>query len=301
MEARASMGFDGSHAGIAGWLAEPAPMGSLDYVSPDATFLAAFVARDAGATVDTLTGMFKKTAADLGPRGVELRNDLAASLSGEFTLALDGPIIPVPSWKLVAEVYDAGRMQAGLQKAVQAYNEAAVKAGQKPLRTSQETVEGHTVYTIAGANPNPLTEAHYTFAGGYFIAGPSRVAVTRALQVKAGGASILRSTRFLAQTPRDHYANFSAVVYENFGTTLAPLAGLAGAFMPNMRPQEQKNLQKLGNLKPLLYAAYAEPDRMTIASSDNVLGSSLSDLMTGNLGGIVGNALPLHQFVGATR
>ena len=90
-------------------------------------------------------------------------------------------------------------------------------------------------------------------------------------------------------------------MYENFGTTLAPLAGLAGAFLPRMGPDQQKSLQKLGNLKPLLYAAYAEPDRMTIASSDNVLGSSLTNLMTGNIGGIVGNAIPMHQFVGATR
>ncbi|HEV2446564.1 MAG TPA: FecR family protein, partial [Candidatus Sulfopaludibacter sp.] len=301
MEARASVGFDGSRTGIAGWLAEPAPMGSLEYVSPDATFVASFIARDAGATMDALTGMLNRSAADLGPKGVELRDSLGSSLSGEFTLAVDGPLFPVPSWKLVAEVYDAARMQAGLQAAVDAYNEAAVTQGGKPLRTSQETVEGHVIYMIAGGNPNPLTEAHYTFSGGYFIAGPSRALVMRALQVKAGGASIQRSSKFLALAPRDQYVNFSAVVFENFGTTLAPLAGLAGAFMPNLRAEQQKGLQKLGNLKPLLYAAYAEPDRMTIAGSDNVLGSSLSNLMTGNLGGIVGGALPLKQFAGAGR
>lgn len=301
MEARATMGFDGSRTGIAGWLAEPASMGSLDYVSPDATFAASFVARDAGAIVDNITHLLNRTPADLGPNGTELRNDLAASLSGEFTLAMDGSLLPVPSWKLVAEVYDAARMQAGLQRTVDAYNAAAGKAGDKPLRTSQETVEGHTVYMIAAGNPNPLTEAHYTFAGGYFIAGPSRAVVMRALQVKAAGTSILRSSKFLELVPRDHYLNFSAVVYENFGTTLAPLAGLAGAFAPNMGPEQQKGLQRLGNLKPLLYAAYAEPDQMTIASSDNVLGASLTNLMTGNLGGIVGGALPLRQFSHAGR
>jgi hypothetical protein len=125
--------------------------------------------------------------------------------------------------------------------------------------------------------------------------------VTRALQIQASGASIMRSTSFLSLTPRDHYANFSAVVYENLGTTLAPLAGLAGAFLPNMRPEQQKMVQKLGNIKPMLYAAYGEPDRMTIASSDNVLGAGLTNLMTGNLGGIVGDAIPLRQFVGAGR
>ena len=301
MEARASMGFDGSRTGIAAWLAAPAPMGSLNYISPDATFLASFITRDAGATVDNLLDLMHRTPADLGPLGKQMRDDLAASLSGEFTLALDGPAFPVPSWKLVAEVYDANRVQSALQKAVQAYNDAALKEGEKPLRTAQETVDGHTVYMIAGANPNPLTEAHYTFANGYFIAGPSKAIVSRALQVQAGGASILRSTSFVSLTPRDHYANFSAVVYENLGTTLAPLAGLAGAFMPNMGPEAQKGLQRLSNLKPMLYAAYGEPDRMTVATSANVLGNGLTNLLTGNLSGIVGDALPIKQFVGATR
>lgn len=290
MEARASMGFDGARTGIAGWLAEPAPMGSLNYVSPDASFLMSFVTKDAGATVDALAGMFHKTAADFGPEGAGIRNDLAASLSGEITVSLDGPLFPVPSWKLVAEVYDAARLQNALQKAAKSFS--------KPLRTSQEVVDGHTIYMLAGADPNPLTETHYTIAGGYLIAGPTKAIVTRALQIQASGASMLRSSKFLALAPRDHYANFSAVIYENLGTTLAPLAGMAGAFMPNMNAEQQKNLQKLGNLRPMLYAAYGEPDRMTIASSDNVLGSSLTNLMTGNLGGIVGNALPFNQFKG---
>lgn len=301
MEARASMGFDGARTGIASWLAAPAPMGSLNYVSTEATFVASFITSDAAAMVDALAGLVRKTTADLGPQGAELRKDLGESLGGEFTLALDGPAFPVPSWKLVAEVYDANRISASLQKAVQMYNQEAAQQGGKPLRTEQQVVDGHTIYMIAGADPNPLTEAHYTFVDGYFIAAPTVAMVNRALQTKSGGASILRSTRFLSMAPRDHHLNFSAVVYENLGSTLAPLAGLAGAFMPNMSPDQQKGLQKLGNLKPMLYAAYGEPDRMTIASSDNVLGSSLTDLMTGNLGGIVGNAMPFKQFVGAGR
>ncbi len=78
--------------------------------------------------------------------------------------------------------------------------------------------------------PNPLTEAHYTFADGYLIAGPTRALVARALQVKAAGTSIARSAKFLSMEPRDGYVNFSAVIYQNLGTTLAPLAGLLSAF-----------------------------------------------------------------------
>ena len=157
---------------------------------------------------------------------------------------------------------------------------------------------------IAAADPNPLTEAHYTFAGGYLIAGPTRTLVARALQVKAAGTSIARSTSFLSMVPRDGHLNLSAVVYQNLGTTLAPLAGLLEAFGRGGAPSgpgPQIPLQDLGNLKPSLIAAYGEPDRITVASNRNVLGKSMADLLSGNLLGIAGSALPLSQLQGTRR
>src|ERR1035441_5422141 len=103
-----------------------------------------------------------------------------------------------------------------------AYNRETAKSGGKPLRTAQEVADGRTYYMIAAAVPNPLTEAHYTFAGGYLIAGPTRTLVAHALQVKAAGTSIARSAKFLSMEPRDRHVNFSAVIYQNLGTTLAP-------------------------------------------------------------------------------
>jgi len=157
---------------------------------------------------------------------------------------------------------------------------------------------------IAAAVPNPLTEVHYTFADGYLIAGPTRALVARALQVKAAGTSIARSAKFLSMEPRDGHVNFSAVVYQNLGTTLAPLAGLLDAFGPAgvpSGPGRQNPLQDLGNLKPSLIAAYGEPDRITIASNGNVLGKSVTDLLSGNLLGIAGSALPFSQLQGTRR
>ena len=42
--------------------------------------------------------------------GLSLRDDLAATLGGDFAFAIDGPWLPTPSWKLVLEVADAGRL-----------------------------------------------------------------------------------------------------------------------------------------------------------------------------------------------
>jgi hypothetical protein len=165
MEARASLGFDGPRTGIASWLADPSPMGSLDYVSPEATIVTAFVVKSPAAIVDGLVSLqnrsvsasTEKSLNDLREQtGVDVRNDFAMALGSEFSISLDGSAIPVPSWKLVTEVYDPVKMQSALQRFAEAYSRETVKAGNKPLRIAQEVVEGRTYYMIAGGDGSPL-------------------------------------------------------------------------------------------------------------------------------------------------
>jgi hypothetical protein len=296
MEASASLGFNGVRTGFAAWLAEPSPMGSLDFVSPEATFAAAFVVKDPGAIVDMVVAQKQGLvgADDKSVATPSVRSELGASLGGEFALAIDGPVIPVPSWKLVAETYDPARFQATLQKIVDGYNQDAVKSNGKPIRTGQETVEGRTYYMIGSGDMNPLLEAHYTFAGGYLVAGPTRALVSRALQLKASGTSVKRSQKFLDMTPPDRSVHFSGVIYENLGTTLSPIIGLLSAFAPQAAAHSGA-LQSLANPKPMLIAAEAAPDRITVTTNGNVLGDSLSNLMSGNVLGMSGIPMPFFQ------
>jgi hypothetical protein len=231
--------------------------------------------------------------------GAELRSDIAATLGGEFSLSFDGPIFP-PSWKLVAEVYDPVRAQAAIQKTIDAFNRKLVESGGKPLRTSTETVEGRVYYMVAAADPNPLTEAHYTFADGYLIAGPTRALLAKALQIKMSGTSITHSAKFLDLEPSDHYPNYSGLLYANLGNTLAPLAGLIGGFAPQGAHGENP-LAKLGDLKPMLLAAYAHGDELTVAGSGNFLGGGIANAFSGNLAGMVGNWAPMDRMQGARR
>ena len=309
LEARASVGFDGPRTGIASWLASPSPMGSLEYVSPDATLVAGFVVKNPVAIVDETLLLQQRSLADAQKTlaeaqqqtGIDVRNDLAGSLGSEFSVSLDGAAIPVPSWKLVVEVYDPARFQATLQKVVDAYNREAASRGGVPIRTSQEVAEGRTYYMVAWGNPNPLTEAHYTFSDGYLIAAPSRALIGKALQVKTSGTSITHSTRFVTMVPRDRNMNFSALIYQNLGTTLAPITGLLGSFIPAGNAAQSRMLQNLGNMKPTLIAAYGEQDRISVATSGDLMGMSLTNLVSGNLLGIAGNAIPFSQFQGAGR
>lgn len=305
MVGSATLGFDGPRTGVAAWLADPSPMGSLDYVSPDATAVAAFVVRNPSAILDaalsvrhgTMAAAEQAMTAQQNQGAFDARDDLSASLGGEFAFAVDGAMMPVPSWKLVTEIYDPERFRSSIQKVIESQNRAAEKNGEKPLRTSQEIVDGRTYYMIGAANPSPLLEAHYTFDHGYLIAAPTRALVARALQTKVNGTSIKHSAKFLELTPRDHHANFSVVIYQNLGTTLAPLAALAGAFAPQ-NAKSQSALQGLSNVKPTLYAVYGEPDRITMTANGDVLGSTMNSLMSGNILGMTGIPLPVGQMFG---
>ncbi|HUP03840.1 MAG TPA: FecR domain-containing protein [Bryobacteraceae bacterium] len=298
---RATLGFDGARTGMAAWLAEPAPMGSLDYITPQATLLLAFVVKDPSAIVDQTLALEQRSQAGADQTlaeaskqtGTDVRKDLAASLGGEFALALDGPVLPTPSWKFVAEVYDPAHLQATMRRVVDAFNAAAAKSGGKQWRALTETAEGRTYYTIGTADGNPLTTACYAFDDGYLVAAPSRAIVNQAIQARATRTSIARTGKFIAMMPRDEYANFSAVMYENLGTTLAPIAGLLGSLAPHGAGAGQSSpLQGLADAKPAFLAAYGGPDRVTIAGSGNTVGAGLAQVMSGSLVGIAGHAAP---------
>jgi hypothetical protein len=259
--------------------------------------LGAFVFKNPSAIVDEIAGIVnhspatEQTFSELRQAGFDPRTDLADTLGGEFSLSLDGPIMPVPSWKLVVETYDPVKLNSTIQKIVAAYNQKAAQTGDQPIKTGQETVDGRTYYMIASAKLGPIAEAHYTFADGYLIAGPSRALISKALQVKDSGTSIARSQQFISLTPHDRYVNFSGVIYQHLGTTLAPIIGLLGSMGP-MNGRGQNALQGLGDMRPLLLAAYGEPDQISVASTSNLLGAGMTGLVTGNLQGVVQSMVP---------
>jgi FecR protein len=291
IETRASLGFDGQRSGMAAWLAPPAPIGALDYITPNATLLAAFTVTNPAAVLDQAAEGLPDSGPDTAKaRRLELRNQIAATLGGEFALALDGPPLPVPSWKLVAEVNNPARFEASLEKWVAAYNQSAASAGGVLLRTGHEITDGRTWYLLGWGAPNPLSEAHYTFASGYLIAAPTKALVSRALEASENGTGVARSQAFTALLPHDPYTDFSAVVYQNLGTTLTP-------FLPFLGPKGGS----FANVKPLLVNVYAQPDRLTLASTGDLLGISLNNFLSGGVFGIAKDMLPMTGLLGTTR
>src|SRR5678815_4823478 len=61
----ASLSFNDAQRGIPSWLAAPGPMGSLEYISPDANVVAGFVVKNPVSLVDDLLGVLDTVSPDL--------------------------------------------------------------------------------------------------------------------------------------------------------------------------------------------------------------------------------------------
>ena len=114
--------------------------------------------------------MIRELAEFEAEHGLSLREDLVATLGGDFAFAFDGPWLPTPSWKLVLEVNDAGRLQSTLATLVEEWNRDAATAEGEPrptLSLSQEAIDGQVVYDLRSSNGNDL--AHFLFVDGYVV------------------------------------------------------------------------------------------------------------------------------------
>jgi hypothetical protein len=273
---RLTLEFNGQRRGIASWLAAPAPVGSLDYVSANAGAAVSFVGKQPALMLDDLFATFgaadpnfNQSLAQLNTElDLNIRNDLASALGGEMTLALDGPVLPTPSWKAIIEVNQSGALQLAIEKMVQAANREAQKSNQPGLTLNQAQVGGRTFYSIQSQSPGltaVTSEYDYTFADGYMIVAPSRALLIAAIETHANGTSLARSASFRALLPSDNQANFSAMLYQNLSPILKPLAS-------QLNSGQLAMLQQLAaDSKPSVMCAYGESDRIEVASSGKLL------------------------------
>ncbi len=273
---QASISFSDAQRGIPSWLAAPGPMGSLEYISPDANVVAGFVVKNPATLVDDLLGVLDAVSPDLrknldklqSEHGLNIRNDIAAPLGGEFAFAIDGPILPTPSWKMVFEVNDPEHLQQTLERVVTEVNKQAAYLGKSGLTWENADLGGRKYYTLRSADYG-MVQVNYTYANGYLIVGPSRALVERALQSQESGLSLLRSQKFTAGLPADGNANFSAVFYHNIGGLVpAGLASTAASTAEQLPSGPQQAMKAIaGEMAPTLAYAYAQGDGITFAAN----------------------------------
>jgi ferric-dicitrate binding protein FerR (iron transport regulator) len=281
---RAQLTFNAQRRGLASWLAAPAPIGGLDFVSKDAGAVVAFVSKNPADMLDDVLNIANASdtnaAANIARSESELKirlhQDLADTLGGEVTFALDGPILPTPSWKIVAEVHDPGRLQSTIQQLVTDVNDH-VKGRHAGLALDQQAANGLTFYTIRSLDATKLFELTYTFTDGYIILAPSRALVMNAIAIHQNGNSLAHSADFRALLPQDEHADVSAVLYQNLAPVIGPIA-------QQLTASQLQSLQQLAaETKPSVVCAYGEDNAIRVATSSRLFGFDLNTLALSTL------------------
>jgi len=278
---RAVLSFSGERTGLFSWLAAPAPMGSLSFISPEAKLVVAAVLKDPVQLFDDL-GRFTEDGLPAGlaemetMMGLSVRDDFMATIGGEIAFALDGPLAPKPTWKMVLEVYDPARFQWALDQAIVEVNRKLAEEGKPTLAITRTERQGRTYFTV----PAGLLSVHYTFSEGYLLMSSDAAMLDQALRYHSSGYSIASSSRFLDLLPEDGRANLSAVIFQDLGSVMGSMTGQLGKALT---PEQQAEIQAFaGEAKPSLAYAYGERERLIIASSTE--GDVLSKVMMAVLG-----------------
>jgi hypothetical protein len=278
----AALNFEGGRSGMAGWLATPAPMGAIDFMSPNASMVAAAVMKDHGAVVWEVVNSLKAAHPEFeqqveefaNNKGWSLFSNMANALGSDFAVAIDGALVPVPSWKVAVEVYNVSNFQWAVEQVVDGVNQQPDM--KVKLVLSKTDLNGRTFYSIT-ADGIPVA-IHYTFVDNYLVAAASRDLLTQAVQNRQTGYTLTRSENFRSQFPADGRTDFSAIMYFNAGPALKTVAdGLAAS---NAVPPAQKQAiaALAANSKPGLVYAYVEADRILVSSNGSFFGLNIDTL-----------------------
>lgn len=300
---RAEVTFDGQRRGLAGWLSNPAPMGALEFVSPEASFAAAGVIKRPELLISEAIGWVTAGDADHDPlahlaefraeSGIDPIHDIAGALGGDIAIAVDGPFLPVPSWKLAIEVYDAPRLQASLEKLTRWANGRLEREGQSQRLTFGSEEAGNRtdwILRFTGTGRDDANVLRYTIVDGYFVATPSKVLLDRAVEQHRNGYTIARSAAFTNLLPRDGDVNVSALVWQNLGPSLGPVAARLAGFLADDAIQELNSFAQ--GTKPSLLTLSAQNDRIVLNSQgDPGFGSMLGSMVSMNQLGMLSEML----------
>jgi hypothetical protein len=278
----AALTFSGGRSGMAGWMGAPGAIGALDFISPNASMVAASTIRDHGGVLWDLLHSAEGDDPSLSNRIREFRenrgwnivNSVANSLGGDFAFALDGALVPIPSWKLAIEVYNPSATQWGIEQLVEGLNQEPKAPAQ--LQLTKNEIGGRVFYTVSSSG-SPVA-VQYVYVDNYLLAAASQDLLVQAIQNREIGHNLAHAASFREQLPSDGTIDVSALLYVNAGPVLSALSKSADATNAVSAEQKRAIASLAAAAHPALVYAYAEPDRILVSSTGGFFGLNLDML-----------------------
>jgi type IV pilus assembly protein PilA len=266
------MAFNGPRHGIASWLAAPAPMGGLDFVSSKVGLAAGMILKNPALIFDDLREIVGDAAFASLPQmeaqlGVNLKQDLLSKLSGEIAFEIQQPPIQAagaqaghtvvtPAFKFILRVTDP----VGLQ---QTLNRLLVMA---PMKSGTREEDGVTFNTLKSpAASGQLTEINYFFMDGYLIIASDAATARDAVRVHRTGDSLAKSGKLRDARPAGQPENSSLVMYQDASQAI-------GTMFAQMPPELRQILPitPLANVKPNVVYINAEESSFQGTTTDSI-------------------------------
>jgi len=207
------LSFNGPRRGVASWLAAPAPLNSLDFVSPKAMMAGTIVLKNLAEIFDDIKQLSPASSSNSfasldqmeQAMNMSLRDDLLKHLGGEITLELDSMDPPNPEWKAILRVNDAAGLQKTLDKLLM----------QAPVGAEQFEEGGVSYHKLQVPSAKKPVEIVYAFADGYMVIASSRDTAIESIRMHKTGDTLARSASFRAALPPGHSAEASGLFYQD--------------------------------------------------------------------------------------
>jgi type II secretory pathway pseudopilin PulG len=263
------LSFTGPRHGVASWLASPAHLGSLDFVSPNAVLAASAVLKNPGEIFDEIRAM----SSDSNPNtfamvdqmqqatGINLKNDVLSHLKGEVTLELDDFSQAEPVWRAILRVEGADRLQQTLNRIFSSLHMEPPQLGE----------DGITYYNAVIPSAQKPTQIVYAFADGYMIVAPTRESAAEGVRFHKNGGSLAKSSKFVSSLPPGHLSEASGLLYED------PIAMMA-LQLKRVSPDMADSVSRLVSATtPMVVCAYGE--ETAIRGTSNSGGANASAML----------------------
>ena len=261
--------FSGPRHGIASWIAPPAQLGALGFMSAKSSLGEVFRLKSPAMILDDIADIAGPGALAMVPQmeshlNVNLRQDILSKLTGEIGFTMQTPMIPAepaqgmsqgmsqgttpgmtaaqPSFTVILGVSDPAALQQTIKRLLT----------QAPMQAGERQEDGVTFYTLTSPSANGAAEINYFFLDGYLVIGTNRALAEEALRVHRNGESLAKSSEVANAAGQP--AKASALVYQNAGSFITSMLNRLPA---ELLAQLPKNLMA-GDTKPNVMVATAD-------------------------------------------
>jgi type IV pilus assembly protein PilA len=271
---RMELAFNGPRHGIASWIAAPAPMGGLDFISSKAYIAADMVLKSPAQIFDDLQDIAGNAAfASLTQMEAQLKmnlkQDLLSKLGGEIAFEMRQPPMTFPeqgqtaakpttppAFKVILRVLDPDGLQQTLARLL----------AMAPMQSGKREEDGVTFNTLTtpGANGN-TTEMDYFFMDGYLVITSDAEGAREAVRAHRTGDSLAKFSKLREATPAGQSANASMIMYQNAGQMMGPMLAQLPPEIRQLLPNTT-----LADAKPTVFYVNAEESAFRGTTSNNI-------------------------------